>query len=137
MKIYGIFLVSGLAVGSLYALGGIGLVILRRATGVLNFAYGAIGAASAMLCWQMLDWGLPGPLAWFGAILPAIAAAVCGRLDSLPLTFAGGLVIGIVEAMLALVDPLAPLRSMAPFVIAALAIVWMQRGRKLTFLDDG
>lgn len=45
--------------------------------------------------------------------------------------------IGIVEAMLALVDPLAPLRSMAPFVIAALAIVWMQRGRKLTFLDDG
>jgi branched-chain amino acid transport system permease protein len=42
------FLVTGLALGSVYALAGMGLVVLFRATGELNFALGAIGAASAM-----------------------------------------------------------------------------------------
>ena len=40
MKMQGLFIASGLAVGSLYALGGIGMVVLYRATGVLNFSYG-------------------------------------------------------------------------------------------------
>ena len=289
MKIYLIFLIFGLAIGSLYALGGVGLVVLRRATGVLNFAYGAIAAASAMLCWQILDWGLPGPLAWVAAIvvgvalslcygllvapslswrdpavkavatlgfaliilglvsfiwddaarklvlptdkvgvrvvdvkitvtrliafaaslaiviglslylertrtglhmralannrdhsaligipirrvegtawaisgglagftglmygdlvrldptvitfmvIPAIAAAICGRLESLPLTFLGGLAIGVAESMLTLIKELAPLRSMVPFAIAALVILWMQRKRHLTFASE-
>ncbi len=290
MTIYGLFLVSGLAVGSLYALGGIGLVVLHRTTGVLNFAYGAIAAAAAMLTWQMLEWGLWPPIAWLSAIvtgmvlsagygrviapglawrdpavkavatlgyalivlglvsflwqdaarklvlptdsisltlsdvritvtrliafgssiaivaatvlfldrtrtglhlraiadgrnhaaligipitrvetmawsvsgtiagftglmfgdlvrldptvitfmvMPAIAAAVCGRLQSLWLTFLGGITIGIVEAMLTLSKPLAPLRSMTPFIIAALAILWMQRKQRLTFATRG
>lgn len=289
MKIYGIFLISGLAVGSLYALGGIGLVVLRRATGVLNFAYGAIAAASAMICWQMLDWGAVGPVAWLSAIfmgillsvlygwllapglswrdpavkavatlgfalvilgtvsfvwddaarklrlptdtlgirilgvkitvtrmiaffssiavvvgvsaylnktrtglhmralannrdhsaligipivkvettawalsgalagftglmfgdlirldptvitfmvIPAIAAAVCGRLESLPMTFVGGIAIGVTEAMLTLYKPLAPFRTMTPFVFAALVILWMQRKETLTFSNE-
>lgn len=289
MNIYGLFLISGLAVGSLYALGGIGLVVLRRATGFLNFAYGAIAAASAMFCWQVVAWGLPGPVAWIAAILtgiclsllfgwfiapglawrepvvkavatlgfalillgivsflwddaarklvlptdrigirvlgvrvtltrmialmtsvgvvagmivyldktrvglhmraladnrdiaaligipivrietigwaisgglagytglmfgdlvrldptvitfmviPAMAAAVCGRLHSLPATLIGGLLIGVAEAMLTLVKPLAPVRAMAPFVIAALAILWMQRRQRLTFVSE-
>ena len=42
----GLFVVSGLAVGSLYALGGVGLVVLYRTTGVLNYAIGAFGAAA-------------------------------------------------------------------------------------------
>ncbi|WP_136656639.1 branched-chain amino acid ABC transporter permease [Nitratireductor sp. XY-223] len=290
MKIYGLFLISGLAVGSLYALGGIGLVVLRRATGVLNFAYGAIAAAAAMVCWQFGQWDFPGPAAWLSAlvtgtalsllygmvvapglawrepavkavatlgfaliilgvvsflwddaarklvlptdkmgvrllgmkitvtrmiaffgsiailigavlyldktrtglhmraladnrdhsaligipvfrvetaawalsgalagftglmfgdlvrldptvitftVIPAIAAAVCGRLNSLPLTFAGGLAIGVCEAMLTLVKPLAPLRSMTPFLLAALVILWMQRKETLTFAREG
>ncbi|MEM9583292.1 MAG: branched-chain amino acid ABC transporter permease [Pseudomonadota bacterium] len=284
--VYGLFLVSGLAVGSLYALGGIGLVILRNSTGVLNFAYGAIAAASAMCAWQVSDWGLPGVISWLSAVavgmalsvaygrfiapslawrepavkavatlgymlillgvigliwddalrkislpsdtvavsvlgvrvtltriiaftvsvavvvgmvqylnrsrtglnmraladnrdhsallgipiiktetlawgisgalagftglifgslvrleptvitfmvIPAVAAAICGRLHSLPLTLAGGLLIGVVESMLTLYRPAAGLRSMAPFLIAALVILWMQRGEKLTF----
>ncbi len=290
MTIYGLFLVSGLAVGSLYALGGIGLVVLHRTTGVLNFAYGAIAAAAAMLTWQLLEWGLWPPIAWLSAIvtgmvlsagygraiapglawrdpavkavatlgyalivlglvsflwqdaarklvlptdsisvalfdvritvtrliafgsciaivaatvlflnrtrtglhmraiadgrdhaaligipitrvetmawsvsgtiagftglmfgdlvrldptvitfmvMPAIAAAVCGRLQSLWLTFLGGITIGVVEAMLTLSKPLAPLRSMTPFIIAALAILWMQRKQRLTFATRG
>ncbi|MEX1036909.1 MAG: branched-chain amino acid ABC transporter permease [Sneathiella sp.] len=76
MQIYGIFLISGLAVGSLYALGGIGLVILHRATGFLNFSYGAIAAASAMLCWQFLEWELPGPLSWIMALVTGVVLSV-------------------------------------------------------------
>ncbi len=286
MTVYGLFLVSGLAVGSLYALGGIGLVILRRSTGFLNFAYGAIAAFSAMMAWQIGNWGAPAPLAWIGAVLtgfvlslsfgyalaprlshrepaikavatlgyllillglmsvlwdhslrrlelptdrmavivlgvrvtgtrlillglaiaaviamiiyldrtrtglnmraladnrahsallgipilkvetiawgisgalagvtgiffgslvrlepsvitfmviPAMAAAICGRLTSLPATMAGGLFIGVVESMLALIPALSAYRTMAPYIIAGLIILWMQRGTKLTF----
>ena len=56
MLAYGLFLLSGLALGALYSLGGVGLVLLNRATGVLNFAYGAIGAVGAMVAWQILNW---------------------------------------------------------------------------------
>jgi len=290
MTVYGLFLVSGLAVGSLYALGGIGLVILRRSTGVLNFAYGAIAAFSAMTAWQIGDWGAPAPLAWLGAVLtglvlsvaygrtfaprlshrepavkavatlgyllillglmgllwddtlrkldlptdkaavmllgvrvtvtrlivlavaiaavlgmilylertrtglnmraladnrghaallgipilkvetrawamsgalagvtglffgslvrleptvitfmviPATAAAICGRLSSLPTTLVGGLCIGVAESMLALNPALSAFRTMAPYVIAGLIILWMQRGTRLTFAAGG
>ena len=287
--IYGLFIVSGLAVGSLYALGGIGLVILRRSTGVLNFAYGAIAAGAAMFAWQVAEWGAFAPVAWMSSIfagiilsvaygrffapslawreptvkavatlgymlillgligivwddalrklslptdkaaitllgvrvtvtrliafcasiavvfamsrflektrtglnmraladnrdhaallgipiikvetlawgisgalagftgllfgslvrlepavitfmvIPATAAAICGRLNSLPLTLFGGLTIGVIEAMLTLYKPLAPLRAMTPFLIAGIVILWMQRGQRLTFVTD-
>ena len=37
------YIVTGLALGGLYALSGVGLVVLYRATGVLNLAFGAVG----------------------------------------------------------------------------------------------
>ena len=66
-------------------------------------------------------------------VIPAIAAAICGRLESLPTAFIAGLAIGVIEALLALYKPLAPLRSMTPFVVAAIVILWMQRRQTLTF----
>ena len=72
MNIYGLFIASGLAVGALYALGGVGLVLLNRATGILNFAYGALGALGAMLAWQAMQWGAPEPLVW---LLPIFVGA--------------------------------------------------------------
>jgi branched-chain amino acid transport system permease protein len=45
----------GFALGGVFAMSGVGLVVLYRATGVLNLAYGAIGAAGALLSWQILD----------------------------------------------------------------------------------
>ena len=38
--------------------------------------------------------------------------------------------------MLTLVKPLAPLRSMTPFIVATLVILWMQRKETLTFAAD-
>jgi branched-chain amino acid transport system permease protein len=49
------FVVIGLAFGGVYALSGVGLVVLYRATGVLNVAFGAIGAAGALIAYYLLN----------------------------------------------------------------------------------
>jgi branched-chain amino acid transport system permease protein len=80
-KIVGMFVVSGMAVGSLYALGGIGLVVLYRATGVLNLSNGAIGALGVMLAWQLQQWHLPEVSSWVIGIATTTALALFyGRL---------------------------------------------------------
>ena len=47
------FLVTGLSLGGVYALSGVGIVVLYRATGVLYFAFGAVGAMGALIAWQL------------------------------------------------------------------------------------
>ena len=47
------FIVSGLALGGVYALSGVGLVVLYRATGVLYLAFGAVGALGALIAWSL------------------------------------------------------------------------------------
>jgi branched-chain amino acid transport system permease protein len=49
------FIVTGLALGGVYALSGVGMVVLYRATGVLNLAFGAIGALGALIAWQLIN----------------------------------------------------------------------------------
>src|SRR5438477_2323534 len=49
------YIVLGLALGSVYALSGVGLVVLYRATGVLNVAFGAIGAAGALIAYYIVN----------------------------------------------------------------------------------
>jgi branched-chain amino acid transport system permease protein len=49
------FIVTGLALGGVYALQGVGIVVLYRATGVLNLAFGAVGAFGALLAWQLIN----------------------------------------------------------------------------------
>ena len=39
----------------MYALSGVGMVVLYRATGVLNLAFGAVGAMGALLAWQLIN----------------------------------------------------------------------------------
>ena len=49
------YIVLGLALGSVYALSGVGLVVLYRATGVLNIAFGAVGAAGALIAYWFVS----------------------------------------------------------------------------------
>jgi len=49
------FIVVGLAFGGVYALSGVGLVVLYRATGVLNLAFGAIGAGGALIAYWIVS----------------------------------------------------------------------------------
>lgn len=53
------FVASGLGLGAVYALGGVGLVVLYRASGTLNFAFGAFGGVSALLASQLIQQGVP------------------------------------------------------------------------------
>ena len=59
------FIVSGLALGGVYALSGVGLVVLYRATGVLYLAFGAVGALGALIAWSLVTRaGAPGWAGW-------------------------------------------------------------------------
>jgi branched-chain amino acid transport system permease protein len=49
------FIITGLALGSVYAMSGVGMVVLYRATGVLNLAFGAVGALGALIAWQLIN----------------------------------------------------------------------------------
>src|ERR1043166_2545838 len=69
------FIVSGLALGGVYALSGVGLAVLYRATGVLYLAFGAVGALGALIGWSLATRaGAPGWGSWL--IGGAVAGAV-------------------------------------------------------------
>src|SRR5271156_6183723 len=63
------YIVTGLALGGLYALSGVGLVVLYRATGVLNLAFGAVGAMGAFIAYSMIQAGDPDWIAWITCIV--------------------------------------------------------------------
>lgn len=74
------FIISGLGIGAVYALSGVGLVVLYRASGVLNFAFGAIGALGAHAAWSVLEADGGQLLAWLAAIAVAmLISLVYGR----------------------------------------------------------
>lgn len=64
------YLVLGLALGGVFALSGVGMVVLYRATGVLNLAYGAVGALGSLIAWTLINTLL---LPEWGAYLIAVA----------------------------------------------------------------
>jgi branched-chain amino acid transport system permease protein len=71
---------NGIAIGSIYALVALGLVMTYKATEVLNFAHGDILMASAFVGWGLIVAGLP-----FWVAVPvtmAIAAAFAYLLDA-------------------------------------------------------
>jgi branched-chain amino acid transport system permease protein len=45
----------------------------------------------------------------------------------------GGLLIGLLEALATPFQALTPYRSVAPFVVAIIVILWLQRRQVLTF----
>jgi branched-chain amino acid transport system permease protein len=67
-----LFVVTGLALGGVYALSGVGIVVLYRATGVLNLAFGAVGALGAFISWELVNnTGTPDWIAYLVCILVA------------------------------------------------------------------
>jgi branched-chain amino acid transport system permease protein len=73
--------VNGLAVGAIYALVALALVLTYKATEVLNFAHGDVVMASAFVGWGLISgWGWPFWLAALATI--ALAAALCWALDA-------------------------------------------------------
>ncbi|MFG3721899.1 ATP-binding cassette domain-containing protein [Streptomyces massasporeus] len=113
---------AGLSVGSAAALTGIGLIVTYRATGVLNFAHGAIAMVCAYVLRQcVVEWGWP---LWLGASLTLLVLApglgvVLERFVFRPLAVLGG-------------DPAQTLvASIGVFVllVGGAALVWGQGAR--------
>lgn len=113
---------AGLSVGSAAALTGIGLIVTYRATGVLNFAHGAVAMVCAYALRQcVVGWGWP---LWLGAVVtllflaPGVGVAL-ERFVFRPLSVLGG-------------DPAQTLvASIGVFVllVGGAALVWGQGAR--------
>lgn len=73
------FLVTGIVIGSIYAVSATGLVVTYTTTGVFNFAHGAVGVLLAYLFWQLWQgWGLPEAVAL--ALTLVVAAPLFGAV---------------------------------------------------------
>ena len=68
------FIVSGLALGGVYALSGVGMVVLYQATGVVYLAFGAVGAMGALIAWSLINAHAPCWVGWLVCV--AFAALV-------------------------------------------------------------
>jgi ABC-type branched-subunit amino acid transport system ATPase component/branched-subunit amino acid ABC-type transport system permease component len=77
------FVISGLTVGAIYGLGGTGLVITYKTSGIFNFAQPAMAAVAAYLFWYLhFDNITPGPqLDW--PLAAAITVLVAGPIMGL------------------------------------------------------
>ena len=52
-------ILAGIGTGCIYSLAGIGIVLTYKATGIFNFAHGAIAMIVAYILWQLnADWGV-------------------------------------------------------------------------------
>src|SRR5918992_4770113 len=115
------FIVTGLALGGVYALSGVGMVVLYRTTGVLNLAFGAVGAMGALIAWQMINEG-----GW----PEAVAYLVCVLFGGV-VTLAYGLVFG---PPLAGRDPLVKATAtlgLALILLGAMSWIWSDKARSM------
>jgi branched-chain amino acid transport system permease protein len=69
-------IVSGLATGSIYASLALALVMIYKATEVVNFAQGEMAMFATYICWSMLNAGVPYWAAFFATVCIAFAGGV-------------------------------------------------------------
>ena len=78
--------ISGIATGSVYALIALGIVLIYKCSGVVNFAQGAYAMLGAYITYALLKVGLPGLLAVaVGMVLMACVGAFTERLVLRPM----------------------------------------------------
>jgi branched-chain amino acid transport system permease protein len=123
------FLITGLSLGGVYALSGVGMVVLYRATGVLNLSFGAVGAMGALIAWQLINHS------GFGFWPAALISALFGGV----ITLAYGMVFG---PALAHRDPLVKATAtlgLTLILLGAMDLLWPSSGgasRALTVPTD-
>jgi branched-subunit amino acid ABC-type transport system permease component len=121
----GPFIVSGLSAGALYALSAVGLVILYRASGVVNLAQGAVGGLSAIIAWQISDSGGPQWTGWIAGVGAATLISLgYGRLIAPRLAHSDPIVRAVATLGLALV------------ILGFMDLFWGEYGRVLRLPTD-
>lgn len=71
------FFFIGLGNGAIYAMLGMGLVVIYRSTGLLNFAQGEMAMFATFIVWTLFDLGLP---LWVAILLGMVAGFVIGAV---------------------------------------------------------
>lgn len=123
-----VFLVTGFAFGSIYALAASGLVLTYSTSGIFNFGHGAFAMLGAFLYWQMTEgWGWP---PWLGFLL---VLGVAGP-------FFGGVVErGIMRGLQGTSETTRLMVSVS-LLLGALGlgqVIWSTQGRRLPLLLGG
>lgn len=96
--------VIGLSSGAIFALLALALVLIHRATGVINFAQGELAMFSTYVAWQLVQWGLPYWVAFAATLaLSFVGGVVLQRVVIRPVESAPVLTIVIVTLGLLLV----------------------------------
>jgi branched-chain amino acid transport system permease protein len=112
------FIVQGLALGAIYAVTGTGLVVLYRTTGVVNLAFGAIGAFGAHIAFTLMGGSASNssPIAHGWRVLAyPVTVLVCGFVT---------LLYGVwIAPRLARRDPLAKALGMAGVALFVLGVI--------------
>jgi branched-chain amino acid transport system permease protein len=67
--------ISGIALGAIYGLVALGIVLVHKATGILNFAHGEMVMVSTFVALSLLGFGLP---YWLAVVLTLLFAAIFG-----------------------------------------------------------
>ncbi|HEY1714558.1 MAG TPA: branched-chain amino acid ABC transporter permease [Solirubrobacteraceae bacterium] len=123
------FLVTGLALGGVYALSGVGMIVLFRTTGVLNLSFGAVGAFGALIAWQLIN--NSGMNQWLAYLVCVLFGGV--------ITLAYGMVFG---RALADRDPLVKTTAtlgLTLILLGAMDLLWTSNGgasRSITLPTD-
>jgi branched-chain amino acid transport system permease protein len=115
------FIVTGLALGGVYALSGVGMVVLYRATGVLNLATGAIGAMGALIAWALInDHGWPQGVAYLVCVLfGGVVTLAYGMAFGPPLAGRDPLVKAVATLGLALI------------LLGIMSLIWSDKARSM------
>lgn len=67
------FVIGGLGFGGIYAFAALGLVLIFKTSGVVNFAFGAMATVVTLILWSLLNHaGLPFAAAWVLAMVIAM-----------------------------------------------------------------
>src|SRR5260370_4565928 len=90
MTAFAAYPVIGLGLGGIFSLAALGIVLIYRTTGVLNFAHGAMGMFSTFVAWQVFyGWSHPLWPTWVATLLAVIAGLLFAAVKGLGLELAG------------------------------------------------
>ena len=100
--------VAGLANGGIYASLGVALVLIYRATQVINFSQGALATFTTYIAWQLMQWGL--------SYWPAFVL-------TLGIAFAGGILVELIA-----IRPVERRGNILTVVIASIGVLILVEG---------
>jgi branched-chain amino acid transport system permease protein len=103
-------------------------VPVRRVEAAAWFGCGVLAGFAGLLLADLVQLE-PATLTFL--VISSLAAALIGQLRSITVTFIAAIVIGVVHDLLTPFTALTNYRDMTPFVLAAIALLWVSRHRQI------